>query len=252
MSPSEGFYARKQLRSESRLIAWSHRGRFQIALDLARAIAGRRVLDYGFGDGTFLAMLCDGDGRPLHAVGAEISDELVQAGRQRFAGRPDLGFVHVNALDRPEHAGAYDAIICIEVLEHVLDPEPILERFARLLAPEGRLLVSVPVETGAPLAVKQVARRVAGWRGVGDYPGLAPYTIAEFGASLFAGRHQHITRPVHRGADAQPFHCHKGFNWLALERALGRRFRLERRVGSPVTWLPPHLNSQVWFVLAPA
>ena len=64
-----GFYAQKQINSRSRLIAWSHRGRFATGIRLAREIGGMRTLDYGCGDGTFLAMLMDGQPAPRIAVG---------------------------------------------------------------------------------------------------------------------------------------------------------------------------------------
>ena len=38
------------------LVAWSHARRFETALALARAFRGKRILDYGSGDGTFLAL----------------------------------------------------------------------------------------------------------------------------------------------------------------------------------------------------
>jgi hypothetical protein len=45
-----------------------------------------------------------------------------------------------------------------------------------------------------------------------------------------------------------PFHDHKGFNWMALRNRLARRFVIDRVVASPLSWLGPHLATQVWFV----
>ena len=82
-----------------------------------------------------------------------------------------MSFVQVTSLDTPEHASRYDAVFCMEVLEHVFDWEPELARMSRLLAPGGTLVVSVPVETGVPVLVKQIVRTIAGWRKIGHYPG---------------------------------------------------------------------------------
>ncbi|MFY9574693.1 MAG: hypothetical protein WAV20_25105, partial [Blastocatellia bacterium] len=142
----------------------------------------------------------------------------------------------------------YDGVICMEVLEHLVEVGPILDTLDRLLSPSGRLLISVPVETGLPLLVKQAIRRIAGWRGVGDYPGTSPYTMREYWTSLFADSKKRIERPIHWGADGSGVHDHKGFNWMALRELLARRFVLERTLASPITWLTPHLASQVWFV----
>ena len=248
---SAGHYAKKQILCKDRLIAWSHRRRFETGLRLARRYAGgARVLDYGCGDGTFLAMLTGGEpsAAPAEAVGAEIGVALVEDCRRRHGARAGLRFVLAEELDAPEHSGGYGLVVCMEVLEHVVGPEALVGRLAGLLAPGGRLLVSVPVETGLPLVVKQAARRVAGWRGVGDYPGTAPYTFGEMLRSVFAGRRQHIERPVHKSEGGAAFHDHKGFNWMRLRGALSERFEIEQTLGSPVAWLPPHLASQAWFV----
>jgi SAM-dependent methyltransferase len=245
----EGHYAKKQLFCRDRLIAWSHRRRFQIGMELAQPFAGRRVLDYGCGDGTFLAMLMDSPAAPAAAVGGEIEVDLVADCRGRLGHLPNLQFLLIDELEQADHAGAYDAIFCMEVLEHVVEIEPILARFDRLLAPSGMILVSVPVETGVPLMVKQVVRRIAGWRGLGDYPGQSPYTFREFWASMFADSRQHIVRPIHQGEAGVRFHDHKGFNWQVLGRCLAQRFELEKTLTSPLSFLPPQLASQVWFLL---
>src|ERR1041385_4116108 len=65
---------------------------------------------------------------------------------------------------------------------------------------------------------------------------------------LANGRAQHVVRPVHENPDGSRFHDHKGFNWMLLSRMLTKDFEIERVVGSPLTWLTPHLASQVWFL----
>ena len=244
----EGHYAAKQIFCRDRLIAWSHRRRFEVGLALARRFAGRRLLDYGCGDGTFLALLTESASRPAQAVGAELDEFQVNDCRARLGGRRGLQFVPIADLDGDAHLGRYDGVVCMEVLEHVVAVDEVIDRLWRLLADDGTLLVSVPVETGVPLLVKQVARRIAGWRGIGDYPGTSPYTLGEYWTSVFAGRRPHLTRPVYGVDTPMPFHDHKGFNWMALRDRLARRFTIERVVASPVPWLGPHLATQVWFV----
>jgi SAM-dependent methyltransferase len=159
-----------------------------------------------------------------------------------------LKFVRTDELDCAEYLGGYDVIVCMEVLEHVVERDVVLESFERLLSKSGRLVISVPVETGLPLVVKEVVRHVAGWRKLGDYPGNTAYSFREYFASVCAGSRQHLVRPIHKDGTGRSFHDHKGFNWLVLRQALSRRFRIERVVSSPFMWLPPHLASQVWFI----
>ena len=244
-----GHFARKQLYGGAWLITWSHRRRFHLACRLAARFSGRRLLDYGCGDGTFLAMACDGPDAPGEAVGAEISDAVVNDCRARLGGPTGLSFVTVAELARPESEGRFDVLFCMEVLEHVVDRKPIFELWDWLLRRGGEVIVSVPNEIGPAPAIKQPARRLARWCGMSDYPGSTPYTWLEYARSLFAGSHQHITRPVLRGADGPSFHCHKGFNWRALRDELVQRWELVRIYRSPAQFLPVDFNSQIWFHL---
>lgn len=243
-----GHYAQHQLYSRDRLVAWSHRRRFGTALQLAQPFAGKRLLDYGCGDGTFLGLLMSDGGAPAAAVGADLDEETIIECQQRLAGNRALRFVRTADLRGSEHDHAFDSVFCMEVLEHVVDSTPLLDDFERLLAPSGALIVSVPIETGFPLIVKQIVRRVAGWRGVGYYPGTTGYTPRELLTSVLAGSTQHVPRPVFTREDQTTFHDHKGFNWKALRSMLAARFDLIRTLTSPVSWLGPQLGTQIWFV----
>jgi SAM-dependent methyltransferase len=244
----EGHYARKQIFLKSWLIRWSHQRRFEIALELARPFAGRRIMDYGCGDGTFLAMLMASDHHPCRAVGVEIDPAVVAESRRRFVHYDGLTFTLAKELEMSAHETQYDALFCTEVLEHVVQVESLMDLFLAFLKPGGVLIISVPVETGLPLAVKQIARRIAGWRGLGDYAWTSTYTISEFASSLLAGAHQHIPREPAVNPDGTASYGHKGFNWMALRKAVEQRFTLVQTLGSPVKWLSPHLNSQAWII----
>ena len=176
----DGHYATKQIFCKDHLIAWSHRRRFETGLELAARFKGRRILDYGCGDGTFLALLMSGSSAPAEALGVEIDEAQVTDCRSRLGSRPGLRFDLIASLDHDSQQGRYDGVVCMEVLEHAAALGTVIDRMWRVLAPSGTLIVSVPVETGLPLLLKQAARRVAGWRGIGDYPGTSAYTLREY------------------------------------------------------------------------
>lgn len=245
----EGHYARKQILCKDWLISWSHASRFQLALRVAKELNPRCILDYGCGDGTFLAMAMKEMPSCISGIGAEITNQMVQDCSRRLNDDSRLQFALTEALEQSEYRQSFDAIFCMEVLEHVPGVTPLLDRFARLLSPSGALIISVPVETGVPVLVKQTFRRIAGWRGIGDYPGMAPYSYSDLLKSVFAGRRQHIVRPLHHDGQNNPFHCHKGFNWMALREVLRERFLIQQVRTSPLPMLSPHLASQCWFVL---
>ena len=114
---------------------------------------------------------------------------------------------------------------------------------------EGTLLVSVPVETGLPLLVKQAARRIAGWRGIGDYPGTSPYTWQEYCASVFAGAAPSTSTGRSTASDGggRPSTTTRASTGWRCSDRLAARFEIRRVVASPFPWLGPHLATQVWF-----
>lgn len=245
---AQGHFARKQLFGPNCVLSWSHNRRFRLALDLARPFAGKRVLDYGCGDATFLALLMESKDPPGTAVGAERDPRVVQDCRERFAGVPALSFMSLGGPEQAEHHHRYDSVFCMEVLEHALDVDAVLRDVDDFLAPSGTLFVSVPVETGIPLVIKQIGRRLAGLQGIGGYVGHSGYSWGEMIAAVFAGPRTEVPRIVHTETDGRAFYDHKGFNWMMMRERIAARFDLQRSLGSPFKWIPPHLSSQVWLI----
>jgi 2-polyprenyl-3-methyl-5-hydroxy-6-metoxy-1,4-benzoquinol methylase len=100
---------------------------------------GRRILDVGCGGG--------GLGEALKRTGAAyvagIEPDPVAADRARE--RVDV-LVHGGILDAalPFTTGEFDYVIFADVLEHLVDPAAAIRRCLPYLAPEGRVIVSVP------------------------------------------------------------------------------------------------------------
>ncbi len=247
-----GEYARKQLFGRG-LIGWSHARRFGTALRIVQPYAGTPLLDYGCGDGTFLALVRD---RFPGAVGAEIDPALVEDARRRFGAGDGLRFIHTGEVPAlPD--GGFGVVTCMEVLEHCTAEiaEGVIGQLRRLVAPDGVVIVSVPVETGPALLVKTAARAAAGLRGVSGYQDRERHTAGELARMVFAGAGTRIHRPVYetRFPDGAPnrYHGHKGFNWRQLAARLERDFYLADVRFSPVPVLGRLLNSQVWMTCAP-
>jgi 2-polyprenyl-3-methyl-5-hydroxy-6-metoxy-1,4-benzoquinol methylase len=245
-----GDYARKQLFSRSRLVAFSHGARFRLARSLVEPFAGRRLLDYGCGDGTFLALVHD---LFRAATGADVDPAQTSQCIQRFAAVGGLRFILTEQLRR-DPAGSFDVVTCMEVLEHCPDAEraAVIEDLRRAVTVDGRVIVSVPIEIGPSLIAKHLFRIVAGWRRLGDYRYHERLTVVELARMFVAGRHSAIGRPIYTaefsGGIVMRYHGHKGFNWRQLRGELSRSFVVERTLFSPVPLLGSLLNSQVWMV----
>src|SRR5690349_11935575 len=135
-----GHYELKQLASPSRLIAWSHGSRFDLARRLLKPFAGQRLLDYGSGDGTLLKLVADDF---PSAIGADpIADQVIDA-RRRFGNGP-ISFYTVAELHERFDRAAFDVITCMEVLEHCTDDvvEIVLDDLRRLATPHGTVIIS--------------------------------------------------------------------------------------------------------------
>lgn len=98
-----------------------------------------RVLDVGCGGGALAAAL-KARGVP-HIAGVERHPQAVLRARDRVDALVEGDLLEV-AL--PFAPGEFELIIFADVLEHLPDPEAALRRYLPYLAPQGRLLASVP------------------------------------------------------------------------------------------------------------
>ena len=103
---------------------------------------GARMVEVGAGIGTFLAHLLAL--RPDARVTAiEPADNNFPVLARRFAGDARVTPVH-GYLDGTLPAGEADAVVAVNVMEHVEDDAAFLRDAARALAPGGHLLLFVP------------------------------------------------------------------------------------------------------------
>ncbi len=104
----------------------------------ARPYLGHSVLDVGAGIGAFTERAA-ATGAAVTALEPELGALL----RGRLSDRSQ-----VTVLEHPVEDlagdGAFDSILCLNVLEHIEDDEDALQRFRRQLRPDGRLLLLVP------------------------------------------------------------------------------------------------------------
>ncbi len=249
-----GIYAQKQIFSKDRFVAWSHSSRFLRARGLVAPLAGGKLLDYGCGDGTFLAKISD---LFPDATGADCSLQHTEDNIERLGSLASLAFIHSPDLDEARYDHTFDVVTCMEVLEHctVENVEEILDLFRRVIKPDGTLIINVPIEIGPSLVGKEMVRTVAGWRKIGDYAHKERYRAGELAKMVFAGPSSTISRePMPSAAKeggVEFYHLHKGFNWKALKPRIEERFVLERPSFTPMGWSRGLLSSQVWFVGRP-
>jgi SAM-dependent methyltransferase len=119
------------------LIEAEHLARYRWAAQIA---PGRRVLDAGCGTGYGCALLAQAGAAEV--VGVDIAAAALDSSRPAM---PDRVRLEVADLGRLPYAdGAFDLIVCFDVIEHLSDPGPGLDEIVRVLAADGVLLVSTP------------------------------------------------------------------------------------------------------------
>ena len=243
-SVAEGGWFQITIGSKSRVIAWSHRSRFEKALSLSGQ-NNKKLLDYGCGDGTFLALASD---HFVEGHGVDIDADGMEDCRNRLASFGNLSFFVVDDLAGAEHSRTYDVVTCMETLEHCIEPvvEKVLADVARLCAADGRVIISVPVEVGPSFLVKRIARRT----GMSSYKPRETYPLGDALKMLFARKRTFVERPVYSKPPLVG-HSHYGFNWRRLRERVRHYLVVDDTLFTPLGFLGGWVSSQVYFVCRP-
>jgi SAM-dependent methyltransferase len=117
---------------------WAHLSIYRFALPFAR---GRRVLDAGSGAGYGSAYLAR---HGANVLALEASDLAVSHSRQQYAG-DSVTFENAD-LNEPLQLGdeVFDLVFSSNVFEHIANVDRLAAECARVLKPDGVLLVAVP------------------------------------------------------------------------------------------------------------
>jgi SAM-dependent methyltransferase len=117
--------------------------------DLVADIApGARVLDVACGTGVVARAAA---ARGAQAIGADLNEQMLEVAR---GSAPEIRWIEADATALPLADDAVDVVLCQQGLQFMPDPAAALAEMRRVLAPGGRLTVSVwrPSETYEILA----------------------------------------------------------------------------------------------------
>jgi SAM-dependent methyltransferase len=105
----------------------------------------QRVLDIGCNHGSVEALFqlqFPKEAQTTTIDGIDISTEAIQHARQLQL--PNCTFQSYDGHGLPYDDNAFDLVLMIEVIEHVVDKKRMLEEVNRVLRPSGRLLLTTP------------------------------------------------------------------------------------------------------------
>jgi SAM-dependent methyltransferase/glycosyltransferase involved in cell wall biosynthesis len=113
---------------------------------MAAQVVGERVLDLGCSQGIG-SILMAREGRRVVGVDREapaIAHASEERAREPLPVRRRLGLLRGEGASLPFRSSVFDTAVLGEVIEHLEDPPAVLAEVARVLKPEGRVVVTTP------------------------------------------------------------------------------------------------------------
>ncbi len=114
-----------------------HRARYEFACNQVR---GMKVLDIGCGTGYGTYMM---SGYAQSVTGVDIDKDAIDHAKENY-GATNPSFAVADIRDLPFADGDFDACVCFEVIEHIENPDTLVQQASRVLKPSGMLIVSTP------------------------------------------------------------------------------------------------------------
>lgn len=114
--------------------------RMEASVSLLKEFKAQRLLDIGCGDGSLSLLLKEAVGA-TEIYGIEISPEATEIAKRKGV---NAICMDIDYSDFPFDSNFFDAVFCGELIEHLLDPDHLLEEIYRVLKPTGCCIFSTP------------------------------------------------------------------------------------------------------------
>jgi len=143
--------------------SWLTRDELEGFISQLQVGSSSRVLEVGCGSGGPALHLARLTGCEI--VGVDLHDDgVANASRIAREARLDAraSFVRADAGETlPFASGSFEALLCIDAVNHLRDRPRVFGDWARLLAPRGRLLFTDPITVTGPLGSDEIAIRAS-------------------------------------------------------------------------------------------
>jgi SAM-dependent methyltransferase len=178
--------------------------------------SGAMVLDVGAGSCPYRKLFdhCNYKAQDFKA----LNDEQLNLGSY---GRIDY---ICDATEIPVPDGSFDVVLCTEVLEHVPEPIKLVKEIARILKPDGRLIMTAPLGSG----IHQEPYHF--------YGGFTPFWYERF---LGEAGFKQLT--IEANAGFYKFYSQESLRFLQLSMP----------TNLPISWLPKLLWAPLWLICLP-
>src|SRR5260221_9228884 len=107
----------------------------------ARWVAGKRVIDVACGEGYGTALLARA---ATQVTGIDLSADAIAHAKRNYSALGNASFECAPCTRLPIADGSVDVAVSFETLEHIAEQDAFLDELARVLKPEGLLILSCP------------------------------------------------------------------------------------------------------------
>ena len=170
----------------------------EFIIGLADLAEGQDVLDIGCGFGGALQAI--GEWRSIRRAGVNIDPRQLEICRSLSPNDRPLTLVAADACALPFAPRSFDRVLCVEAMFHFRSRADFLREAARVLRPDGRLIVSDILlrdpGSGAPIRAAELARIIGDEYGPWPRPWIEAKEIidAAHAAGLALDKHIDATR----------------------------------------------------------
>jgi SAM-dependent methyltransferase len=126
----------------SPLTGYVYTRRLELACELLGAGPFERLLEIGYGSGIFLPELSQ---HSRHLVAVDVHRQFDQVYAMLEAEGVEADLHHGDVRSLPFKDGEFDAVVCISVLEHLVDLDVAFGEISRVLRPQGVVVTGFPV-----------------------------------------------------------------------------------------------------------
>lgn len=99
----------------------------------------RRILELGCASGQLGRAVKER--QQCYLVGVELDEDAARGAKQYF---DEVHLGDVEKMEFPYEPGFFDAVICADVLEHLVNPQLVVRKLFELVRPGGQIIVSIP------------------------------------------------------------------------------------------------------------
>jgi len=103
----------------------------------------KKILDIGCGGGGLGKLLRQKFGNNVYLVGIDISEAALQMASKYYDKTMQMN-IDEDSFDNDILNDKFNYIVCLEVLEHIIMPENVLNKLKKLLASDGMFIISFP------------------------------------------------------------------------------------------------------------